>query len=244
MQHDAIFPGLAAMDSPLLFAATMFAAGLFGGLSHCMAMCGPFVLGQVAAALPGAGQRFGTLERLRGAALVPYHLGRSTTYVLLGALGGALAGQAAAMAGSRWLPAGLLALAALLFLARGLQSLIPMAQGGGPTTWAAAALSRRLAPLLQAPTGRRSFTLGLALGFLPCGLLYGALAAAAGSGSAGGGGLGMLAFAIGTLPALFAVGFAGVFFGRRWHALARRAMPAIMLVNAAALLWFAWHQLA
>lgn len=85
---------------------------------------------------------------------------------------------------------------------------------------------------------------GAGAGFLPCGLLYGALAAAAGSGSAGGGGLGMLAFAIGTLPALFAVGFAGVFFGRRWHALARRAMPAIMLVNAAALLWFAWHQLA
>jgi sulfite exporter TauE/SafE len=44
------------------------------------------------------------------------------------------------------------------------------------------------------------------LGWLPCGLVYGALTAAAFAGSPAGGAAAMLAFGLGTLPWLLAVG--------------------------------------
>ena len=64
----------------------LFLAGLVGSLTHCAGMCGPFVLTQVGAGLetvPAA--KMTEWTRLRGALLIPYHLGRFTTYVLLGA---------------------------------------------------------------------------------------------------------------------------------------------------------------
>jgi sulfite exporter TauE/SafE len=68
----------------------------------------------------------------------------------------------------------------------------------------AAPLWRRLHPFV--PT-RSGFLSGLLWGFLPCGLVYGALAAAAFAGSPAAGAAAMLAFGIGTLPLLVAAGF-------------------------------------
>jgi sulfite exporter TauE/SafE len=99
-------------------------------------------------------------------------------------------------------------------------------------------------PLFARPIGWRGYALGLALGFLPCGLLYGALAAAAAAGDALAGGFGMLAFAVGTVPALLAVGLAGHVAGDRFRGTAVRVMPVVMLLNAAALSYFAWRTVA
>ena len=48
---------------------------------------------------------------------------------------------------------------------------------------------------------------GLAWGWLPCAMVYAALAAAAFSGGAAGGALAMLAFGLGTLPFLLGAGW-------------------------------------
>jgi hypothetical protein len=67
------------------------------------------------------------------------------------------------------------------------------------------------------PVGRRwlpvrhagqAFLLGLVWGWLPCGMVYAALAMALASGSAAGGAATMLAFGLGTLPTLLTVGLA------------------------------------
>jgi uncharacterized protein len=75
-----------------------------------------------------------------------------------------------------------------------------------------APLWRRLQPLaaraLPAETLPESFVAGALWGWLPCGLVYGALAAAAFAGSPSGGALVMLAFGLGTLPNLLAAGLA------------------------------------
>ena len=131
MQHGAFVPadeaGLVALVGAL------FAAGLAGGFTHCAGMCGPFVLAQVAGFLDKVdAARMSELTRLRGAALVPYHLGRLTTYSALGALAGGLAGRVQEIAGLRWIAAGLLALAALLFLAQAAGRMAPLAAGGPP----------------------------------------------------------------------------------------------------------------
>ncbi len=215
--------------------AGLFLTGLVGSLTHCSGMCGPFVLSQVAARLEAVPVgRMREWHRLTGAALVPYHLGRATTYAGLGAVAalsaGFLGGQ---LGGLRFVAAGLLALAALFLLALAaprLKGLLAAAGGGG--SWWGDSLGRWAGPLLAQPTGLRGWLLGVALGFIPCGLLYAALAAAAATGDPLAGAAGMLAFAAGTVPMLLMVGLAGHVAGGRWRASMLRWAPLLLVANA------------
>lgn len=223
--------------------ASLFLAGLIGSATHCTGMCGPFVLSQTMARLEAVpAERMREFDRLRGAALVPYHLGRASTYALLGAVLASLAGGLVDLAGLRWFSAALLVLAALFFAGYGLRALaVPIPWlGSGGTSWWSRTVAPTAAPFLRRPVGWRGYILGVALGFLPCGLLYGALAAAAASGDAAGGALAMIAFTVGTVPALLAIGYAGHVVGSQWRRTALRAMPFLMLVNAAVLSYVAW----
>lgn len=232
---------------------SLFAAGLLGSLTHCAGMCGPFVLAQTVSRLearPAAQMR--EMHRLAGAALLPYHLGRATTYSALGAVAAALAAGTIRVTGLQWLSAALLVVAALFFLGYALRALggrwagwrrprLPGDIGAGPLTHR---LHRLVRPLFARPVGWRGYLLGISLGFLPCGLLYGSLAAAAASGQPLAGALAMLAFTAGTIPALLAVGIAGHVAGQRLRGAALRLMPALMLANAAALSYLAWRTIA
>lgn len=243
---DALL-GPAALPWEILFG--LFATGMIGGLGHCVPMCGPFVLAQAAA---GAGTAGGpALVRARGALLLPYHFGRATTYVGLGAAAGGLSGMVVSAAEFRWVLALFLALAALLFAGRGLAGLARLFpalgrlhRSSGFGNALALRMAEPLRPLFRNPRGWNGYALGMALGFLPCGLLYAALAAAAGVGSAAGGGLAMLAFVLGTMPNLLAVGVMGSLAGARWTGAARAVAPPLMLGNAVMLGITAWHALA
>ena len=221
--------------------ASLFLAGLVGGFGHCAGMCGPFVLAQGLARLEKVpASTMSELTRLAGAALVPYHAGRAITYAALGGAGAALAGGAAALAGARLIAPVLLGLAALGFIALGLGRLGWRTAGGGES--GAGRLIARLArPLFADPTGRRGLMLGLVLGFLPCGLLYAALATAAATADPLAGALAMLAFAVGTAPALILVGFAARIAGGKRPALASRVAPVLMMANGGLLAVFAWQ---
>ena len=228
--HDLASLGPAGL--PALMGALPL-AGLAGGLTHCSAMCGPFVLAQ-SAALADEHLGGGMLRRLGGAALLPYHLGRALGYAVLGAAAGGAAALLAQASGLRWLAAVLLLAASVLMLGQAsarLAAWLPSL----PTPRLPRPLEARLGGLLAAPSGWRGVRLGLLLSALPCGLLYAALAAAAASGSALAGALAMLAFVLGTVPALAAVALLGRFFGRRagpgWRALG----GALFLLNAAIL---------
>jgi sulfite exporter TauE/SafE len=206
----------------------LFLAGLGGSALHCVGMCGPFVLGQVMsdAGRIAPGARYGEWRRLGGAALLPYHLGRMVTYSALGAVAGAATGLFAASAAFGWLSGSLLLLAAVFMLMQALG----LALGAAAPQ---ASLVRRLAAPLTVsmhPTGR--FALGLVLGFLPCGLIYGALGAAAGTGSVLQGAAAMAAFSLGTMPALIAVGWGGVLLRRRWQEPARWISAPLLFITA------------
>jgi len=217
--------------------ASLFLTGLVGGVTHCVGMCGPFVLTQVTARLETIPlERLSESHRLRGAALLPYHAGRLTTYSLLGAVAAGLAGAWHNAFWIKGVSAGLLVLAALLLIGYAWPALRLRTPAGVP--WAGW-IERRAQPLFRAPVGGYGYALGVLLGFIPCGLLYGALAASAATHDPVAGGLGMAVFVAGTIPALLTVGWAGHLAGHRFRPWLRQAAPILLAINALVLLGMA-----
>ena len=231
----------------------LFLAGLAGGAAHCGPMCGLFVLGQTAdrlALLPAA--RLCEMAWLRAGLLAPYHAGRMITYSGLGAVAGLLGTmpQVGRLAGV------LLLGGALLFLLQALARIAPAlprlpgaqlagAQRAGarpPAAWMA--VLGRLTARLDRASATGSLLRGVALGFLPCGLLYAAIAAAASAAPPLMSAFAMASFALGTVPILAAIGITGQAAGHRWRALATRVAPVVMLINAAMLTAAALNTLA
>ena len=240
----------AAIDGSEGLLLAMLMAGLAGGFSHCLGMCGPFIISQVQARLEAVPVKtMSELKRLSGGALVPYHLGRATTYMALGAVGALATRQLSEIEALHGVAAALLGFAAVFFIGyalRGLGVQLPGLQGidaGGGEGTLAKLWGRTIKPLFSQPTGLRGYALGGALGFLPCGLLYGALAAAAASGEWLTAVFAMAAFWLGTVPALLGLGLSGGAILGRWPDVARQAAPVLLLVNGAFLFYLAWGML-
>ena len=232
-------------NSATLF--SLFLAGLAGSASHCIGMCGPIVLTQVSARLEAVpASSMNEFSRLRGAALAPYHLGRMTTYAGLGAAAAGLSGGIIQTSGFKYLATGLLILAGGFFLSYGMRTL-GLPGFGAPSTGASstrgswANIPGKLArPLFSYPLGWRGYLLGILLGFIPCGLLYGALAAAASTADPVAGFLAMGVFAIATMPVLLVVGFSGHIIIGRLRRLTAWISPILLLVNGGFLLILAF----
>lgn len=174
--------------------STAFLAGLLGA-GHCFGMCGG-----IAGGLGALSSRHGAA----GAALV-FNGARIVSYGLLGGVAAsfmALTGEVLAVPGwgraLRWATAILIALIGLQFLFN-LRALATIERAGG-RLWARMAPAVQGAARVQGLPGRAA--LGLAWGFLPCGLVYTVLLTAASTGNFADGALVMLAFGAGTLPAL------------------------------------------
>lgn len=179
------------------------AIGLLGSL-HCVGMCGG-IAGALSAAAPRRGA--GGEVAMRSLA---YNTGRVASYTAAGALAGGFGAALAGLGG----PTGTLVLrglAAALIVAAGLyvggwSTFVTRLESLGASMWRRVSpLTRRLGPMGSVPT---AFALGALWGWLPCGLVYSALAVAAASGSALDGALTMAAFGAGTLPVMLAMGLA------------------------------------
>lgn len=177
----------------------VFLVGLLGGV-HCAGMCGGIVS---ALSLQQSGRRPAWLIHLA------YNLGRIASYVMAGALMGALGGVGSLL--GTWLPVQLVlyVLANLMLVALGLY-LTGMTQTLAFTEQAGQWLWRRLQPatrrFLPVRGVAQAFPLGMLWGWLPCGLVYSVLSMALLSGSATRGAATMLAFGLGTLPNLMLAG--------------------------------------
>ena len=106
-----------------------------------------------------------------------------------------------------YLLANLMLVALGLYLAGWWRGVLVLERAGGVLWKRIQPLSKKFLPV---HTWRQAFVLGLLWGWLPCGLVYSVLVAALATGSALQGGALMLAFGLGTLPALLAMGMAAV----------------------------------
>jgi hypothetical protein len=177
--------------------------GLLGG-GHCVGMCGGIV-GAVSLTLPGQRSSLGYS--------FAYNAGRITSYTAAGVLAGLLGASSLFLQHLFPIEKLLYLLASLMLIVLGLylaglwQGVLVLEKAGGLLWQRLQPLSRKLLPLRSIP---HAFALGLVWGWLPCGLVYSVLVAALATGSALQGGLLMLAFGLGTLPTLIAMGMAAV----------------------------------
>jgi sulfite exporter TauE/SafE len=182
-----------------------FLVGLLGG-THCLGMCGGIV-GALSTGLSGQVRE----SRWRYlAAQLAYNTGRIASYTFAGLLVGAFAGQVGETGILQGMPvgrylAGVIMILLGIYLAGWWQTLRYLEKAGARLWKYLEPLGRRWLPVRQAG---QAFLLGLVWGWLPCGMVYAALAMAMATGSAAGGGATMLAFGLGTLPTLLTVGLA------------------------------------
>jgi hypothetical protein len=202
----------------------VFFVGLLGGV-HCLGMCGSIV-GILTGQLPKDGARW------------PFHLaynsGRIASYTLAGLLVGAV-GQAGLLLRDV-VPVQLLlfALSSLMLIALGLYlagiwSMVRRIEQLGNVLWQRIQPLTRLVFPITSPL--RALMLGMLWGWLPCGLVYSVLVTALASGHPQSGALIMLAFGLGTLPNLLAI---GLFWERcrRWVQSPRARLFAGLIVMA------------
>lgn len=200
---------------------SMFMAGMVGGFTHCMAMCGPFVIAQS-----------GQLTRWSDMALLPYHLGRITTYVVLAVLVSTVLNLAFFYLPIRsFVVAPILCFAAVIFLVSafpGLRQVFPwsgMLKIVVPYRFIQKGFEK-----LSRNTGLLDrYMIGVLLGLMPCGLVMAAIMAASTAPSVAQTALAMAVFGLSTMPALIGVAIGAASLKTRYPALAGHVAKIMMV---------------
>ncbi|NVK28490.1 MAG: sulfite exporter TauE/SafE family protein [Flavobacteriia bacterium] len=184
--------------------------GLMGSL-HCAVMCGPIAL-----ALPVRRSGFWLGH-------ISHQLGKLTTYVLLGALVGAL-GAGLSLAG--WQQPLSILVGVMLLL--GLISKSPTLMKWGPYRRLYTKMQLTFARKLKDGKPHHFFMTGIINGLLPCGLVYAALLGALGSGTMINGIVFMAGFGLGTGPVLLIIAGSGSYIINALKGRVRYAIPLVV----------------
>ena len=211
-------------SADIIIIISLISMGFFGGFSHCLGMCGPFVLTQVSNNLSRTKiADFQGFKKLSKIALIPYHLGRITTYSLIGLVCALLRINLDKNFTIEILSALLMLVACGVFVGFFItqnslkihkifrinlnflpKNLLKKLNFFSPLL---KILSKKINFLLINSSGLKGYLLGLILGFIPCGMLYGAFALASSLSNPFLAFFGMILFGIATFFALFFVGF-------------------------------------
>lgn len=194
--------------------------GLFGSF-HCIGMCGPIAL-----ALPV--QQNNTTSLVLGRVL--YNVGRAITYAAIGLVFG-LIGQSLSLAGlqqSVSIFAGVLILLMVFLPSKYAQRIYLLKPAYQFTNF----LKKKFGVLFRQKSVGTTFYIGLLNGFLPCGLVYIAVAGAIASGNFLDGAVYMFVFGMGTLPMMLAFSLAGNFIGINVRKYINKLIPTFMVILA------------
>ncbi len=247
------------LEISLIF--SLFSLGLSGGFGHCGFMCGPFVLMQVNNRLKDIKiEKITHLQKLQGLALIPYHLGRMTTYSFLGLMCAILGKNIRYTANAHIVSAVMLIIAAAIILNLILKNFnINLSFGilkkKVKFLNKLKLISKKLLGkkyifqnksyhnLFKNPKGFDGYVLGIILGFIPCGLLYSALIIASTFDNYFLAAFGMFLFAIGTVPPLFISAIGGYLFFNKLKIGFKLFTQFILLINMIMLIIMAFSQL-
>lgn len=229
----------------MLFELFPFTVGLLGSL-HCLGMCGPLVLAWSIFMKNSPGDLPSCRDSAAGPALAPasppfngglhhlsFHLGRIMSYGILGALAAGLF-QAAELSrvffrfrGGMTMFGGVLMILMGMVLLRALPLPSTVSKAAAaPVAWLGGAFPR----LLRSRSISSKLLLGMAVGVLPCCLLWAMILTAAATRDPLKGAMVMVLFGLGTMPALVAAGACAFFFPARWRLMGERTAAATVTV--------------
>lgn len=206
-----------------------FLVGLLGS-THCLGMCGGIV-GALTLGVKTAPSRWALLPYL-----LVYNTGRIASYALAGALLGFIGAQLLEWTTPVRAQSVGRAISAVFLFALGLyltgwwRGLGVLERWGGKLWTRIEPLGRRLLPVTRL---HQALLLGLLWGWLPCGMVYAALAWAFTGGSAAQGASLMLAFGLGTLPMLLAMGATARWLGALTRQAWLRTAAGVLLLGFA-----------
>ncbi|MBU1011421.1 MAG: sulfite exporter TauE/SafE family protein [Bacteroidetes bacterium] len=199
----------------LLAALTL---GLIGSF-HCIGMCGP-----IAIALPLTHSNW--ISKILGAFI--YNIGRAFTYGLMGVFFGLL-GKGFKLAGlQQWVS---IVMGAIMIIS----VLFPVvlrnrAQLDGLINKLVSGLKKAFSDLFKNHSYNSLFLIGLLNGFLPCGLVYMAIAGAVATGEVLNGAMYMVIFGLGTLPVMLSVSLIGNIISTRFRNRIRKFIPVFIVI--------------
>ncbi len=187
------------MNESLALIGAALVTGLLGS-AHCLGMCAGI------SGLFAVNQRVASLQRDLPMALA-YNLGRILSYTLIGAvvaaIGKSFVDAIPKLATPVRLASGLLIIIIGLQVAFDWRFLAPVEKAGAGLWGKIAPAAKGLLPVTSVP---KALGLGLLWGWLPCGLVYSVLLIAATTADPASGGMVMIAFGLGTMPAMVATG--------------------------------------
>ena len=175
--------------------------GFLCSFGHCIGMCGGIVIAYSSRKVDAQWS-----SMMQGIAHLVYSFGRITTYVMLGAIFGAIGGVAQF---NGYTTAAMTIVAGIFMILEGLsllgkfEFLTKLEHSFSGSKWYQDAFRQ----VLQSKSLYSFYILGLLNGLLPCGLVYFFAVTAASTGSPLWGALVMFIFGLSTIPALFSLGF-------------------------------------
>jgi len=222
------------MNVPVLMP---FLVGL-ASAPHCLGMCGS-IIGALSVSLPEPVRR--SRWHMAGY-VVAYNAGRLTSYAAAGALVGMLGTRLFHVISPQYGHLVMRGFAALmligigLYVAGWLPRFAALETIGAPLWRRLEPLGRRLLPVRSLG---HAYLFGVIWGWLPCGLVYTTLLWTASAGSAVAGALYMIAFGLGTLPAMLTAGLITGWVARFSRApRLKRAVGLLLVIMGVASLWF------
>ncbi|MDX2083382.1 MAG: sulfite exporter TauE/SafE family protein [Rickettsiales bacterium] len=208
-------------DSTLIL--SLISLGFFGSFSHCIGMCGPFVITQIDNRLQKTSlENFSNFTKLKNLSLLSYHLGRISTYAVIGFFCSFFTKNIEDFFNFKILSAFFLFCASVIFLnlffvkkssaKSGFFKKIrlPFKSKILENVWRF--FNKKISILFQDPVGLKGYLLGVILGFIPCGLLYSAFLICGAITNPILAATGMILFGISTFPALFLTALGGSVF--------------------------------
>lgn len=192
--------------------------GLMGSF-HCVGMCGP-----IAIALPLNNSTW--LTRISGSLM--YNSGRTLTYAFMGVIFG-LIGMGLKMSGlQQWVSIlmGILMILSVLVPALFKKSRFYENTVNRFTQF----LKGHFHRLFMIRSYASLFLIGILNGFLPCGLVYIAIAGALAAADIVRGTFFMVLFGLGTIPMLFVLNIAGNILSTRFRAAVRKIIPVFIVI--------------
>lgn len=191
--------------------------GLMGSF-HCIGMCGP-----IAIALP---LKTNSWPARIGSTLV-YNIGRTITYGILGFIFG-LIGKGISLGGfQQWVS---IILGIIMVLSVFFPVIFRKVNLEKSTYQLVSKMKGRFGAMFSIRSYSSLFTIGILNGFLPCGLVYIAMAGAIVSGEILDGIIYMMVFGLGTIPMMMAVSILGNVISAKFRNKIRKVVPMFIVM--------------